>query len=164
MRDPSPSVRHEEETGRSWAQTLKAVVFKYRLPRINWCGPQLGTAWVHCNHIKVLKRNELYSNDHRKRGRGVLPAVVQQVWWQYRDEDVLPIHGIQHSAQRVHAGRQLHKETDSDGTLRLAWPKENVPNTFDSGEGCCLNVDKRKHTVLSLLAKMRMRLSNSMLA
>lgn len=87
------------------------------LPQINWCGPQLSKALVHCNHIKVLKTNRLFFfREHRNRWRAILPAVVQQMWWQDRDEDVLPIHGIQYSTQRVHARCQLKIETDSDNS------------------------------------------------
>lgn len=37
------------------------------------------------------------------------PAVVQQVRWKDGNEDVLPVHGKEHSITRVHAGCKLNK-------------------------------------------------------
>lgn len=115
---PSPSVRHKKVD--KWdTYGYKPKRFKPKivaLPQTNWCGLQLGKALVHCNHMKVFKTGALFSSEHRNRWRAILPAVVQQMWWQYRDENVLPIHGIQNSTQCVHARCQLQKETDSDNS------------------------------------------------
>lgn len=39
------------------------------------------------------------------------PAVVEQVRWKDGNEDVLPVHGEEHSVTRVYAGRKLNEHT-----------------------------------------------------
>lgn len=86
------------------------------VPQPSWNELQWGTAWVRCED--EIRRAVGCSREKRKPELCcvvcVLPAVVQQVRWKDGNEDVLPVHGEEHSVTRVDASCKLNKHTKYD--------------------------------------------------
>lgn len=151
----------KRQLGYLWPQTacfmLKIVV----LPQIKWCEPQLSKAWVRWNHTNVLTINKTYSHHGSKE--------IERYFTSSSPTDAVAVQGwrcvantwgiIRHS---VRARTML--AANGDRFRQLLWPLCIIfPISFHF-RGFCMKAADRLLTVLSLLAKMRMRLSNSILA
>lgn len=143
---------------------LNIIVFRPILPQTNWCGPQLGKAWVHYDHTKVLNINRAYSKrPQKKTGRSFTSssptgAAAVQGWRCVANTWDITRHSARARKMSAANGDRFRQRTSP----ALA-STHHYPQHFWLC-GCCMNADHRQRTVLSLLAKMRMRLSNSMLA